>query len=293
MKPPAFRYHAPETLEEILALVAEHSGDAKLLAGGQSLVPAMNFRLAAPAVLIDLNRVTELQGIEALDNGGISLGAMTRQSAVKHSLVVRDRAPLLHEAMPWIAHPQIRTRGTIGGSIAHADPASELPAVMLALGAQFLARGPEGERTILADDFFLGLLMTALEPDELLTAIEVPALPDRTGVAFTEFARRHGDYALVGVAAVLTLGDDDNCREARITLLSVGEGPFVAAQAAAQLHGTDLSDEAIAAAAVAAAAEIDPPADIHASAEFRRHLTQVLVGRVLRTARRRARGVAE
>ena len=293
MKPPAFRYHAPETLEETVSLVAEHSWDAKLLAGGQSLVPAMNFRLAAPAILIDLNRVIELQGIEALDNGGIALGAMTRQSAVEHSQVVRERAPLLHEAMPWIAHPQIRSRGTIGGSIAHADPASELPAVMLALGAEFRARGPEGERTILADDFFLGLLMTALAPDELLTGITVPALPDRTGVAFAEFARRHGDYALVGAAAVITLGEDSSCSEARITLLSVGEGPFVAVQAQAQLLGTDLSDEVIAAAAEAAATEIDPPADIHASAEFRRHLTRVLVGRVLGTARARARGVPE
>jgi len=259
MKPPIFSYHAPETLEEAITLVAEYSWDAKLLAGGQSLVPAMNFRLAAPAVLIDLNGVAGLQGITALDDGGISLGAMTRQSAVEHSHLVRDRAPLLHEVMPWIAHPQIRSRGTVGGSIAHADPASELPAVMVALGASFSAQGPEGERTIPASDFFLGLLMTALAPDELLTGIEVPALAPRTGVAFAEFARRHGDYALVGVAAVLTLDDEGTCSAACITLLSVGEGPVVAAQAAALLQGTDLSDDVIAAAAAAAAAEIDPP----------------------------------
>ncbi len=290
MKPPPFRYYAPETVEETLALLAEHAWDAKLLAGGQSLVPAMNFRLASPAVLIDLNRVVGLQGIEPLDNGGISLGAMTRQRTVEHSEVVRQRAPLLHEVMPWIAHPQIRSRGTIGGSIAHADPASELPAVMVALGAQFRSQGPEGERTIPAEDFFLGLLMTALTPDELLTGIEIPALPERTGVAFTEFARRHGDYAIVGVAAVITLDTDGVCSDARLTLLSVGEGPYVATQAVAELHGTDLSDEAIAAAAEAAAAQIDPPADIHASSDFRRHLTRVLVGRALRTARTRARG---
>ncbi len=290
MKPPAFSYYTPETLDEAVALAAEYAWDAKLLAGGQSLVPAMNFRLAAPAVLIDLNRVAELQGIEALDNGGLALGAMTRQSAVEHSRVVSERAPLLHETMPWIAHPQVRSRGTIGGSIAHADPASELPAVMVTLGAQFRARGPEGERTIPANDFFLGLLMTALAPDELLTGIEVPALAARTGVAFAEFARRHGDYALVGVAAVLTLDDDGTCSHACITLLSVGEGPFVAARAAALLHGTDVADEAIAAAAEAAATEIDPPADIHASSDFRRHLARVLVGRVLHTARDRVRG---
>lgn len=290
MKPPAFTYHAPETVEETLALLAEHSSDAKLLAGGQSLVPAMNFRLASPAVLIDLNRVVGLQGIEALDNGGISLGAMTRQRAVEHSEMVRERAPLLHEVMPWIAHPQIRSRGTIGGSIAHADPASELPAVMVALGARFRSRGPDGERTINAEDFFLGLLMTALAPEELLTGIEIPALPARTGVAFTEFARRHGDYALVGVAVVVTLDAAGTCSDARLTLLSVGEGPFVAMQAVAELHGTDLSDAAIAAAAEAAAAEVDPPADIHASSDFRRHLVQVLVVRALRTARARARG---
>jgi CO/xanthine dehydrogenase FAD-binding subunit len=192
--------------------------------------------------------------------------------------------------MPWIAHPQIRSRGTVGGSIAHADPASELPAVMVALGAHFRAQSPEGERTIPAAEFFLGLLMTALAPDEVLTGIEIQPLAPRTGVAFAEFARRHGDYALVGVAAVLTLDSDGVCGDASVTLLSVGEGPFVAAQAASLVLGTDLPDDAIAAAAAAAATEIDPPADIHASSDFRRHLTRVLVARVLRTARDRARG---
>jgi CO/xanthine dehydrogenase FAD-binding subunit len=287
MKPPAFEYHAPETLAEALALMAEHGWDAKPLAGGQSLVPAMNFRLASPAVLIDLNRITDLDGISASDDT-LHIRAMTRQNTVERSPVVAAMAPLLHEAMPWIAHPQIRSRGTIGGSVAHADPAAELPAVMVALEARLHAAGPEGERTIPANEFFLGLLMTALAPDELLTGVEIPALPPRTGVAFLEFARRHGDYALVGVAALLGLDTANRCVEARVTLLSVGEGPFVAATCAAALVGSDLSEATLDAAAAAAAGEIDPTGDMHATADFRRHLTRVLVGRALRTARARA-----
>jgi carbon-monoxide dehydrogenase medium subunit len=287
VKPPVFEYHAPETLAEALALMAEHGWDAKPLAGGQSLVPAMNFRLASPAVLVDLNRITELDGISTSDDT-LHIQAMTRQNAVERSSVVAEMAPLLHEAMPWIAHPQIRSRGTIGGSVAHADPAAELPAVMVALDARFRATGPEGARTIPATEFFHGLLMTALAPEELLTGIDIPRLAPRTGVAFLEFARRHGDYALVGVAVLLTLDDANCCVDARVTLLSVGEGPFVATACTAALVGSDLSEADLDDAAAAAAGEIDPTGDMHATADFRRHLTRVLVGRALRTARGRA-----
>src|SRR5881628_249850 len=203
MKPAAFDYFTPVTVDEAVALLAEHGGEAKPLAGGQSLIPAMNFRLARPAALVDLNRIPELSYVRAEPDGGaLVIGAMTRQRALERSDVVRRAAPLMAEAMPYVAHPQIRNRGTVGGSVAHADPAAELPAVTLALEARFRARSRSGERTIPAAEFFKGLLETALEPDELLVEIAIPHSPARSGYAFAEVARRHGDYALVGVAAV-------------------------------------------------------------------------------------------
>ncbi|HUP18676.1 MAG TPA: xanthine dehydrogenase family protein subunit M [Gemmatimonadota bacterium] len=289
MKPPAFEYRAPETLEEALALLAERPEDAKPLAGGQSLVPAMNFRLAVPALLVDLNRVAELDWIREAD-GGVSFGAMTRQRAVERSELVAERAPLLSETLPHVAHPQIRNRGTIGGSVAHADPAAEMPAAMLALGARFRAARagtPEG-RWIEAAEFFTGLFGTALEPGELLVEMEVPAAPARTGWAFREFARRHGDYALVGVAAGVTLDEAGRCARTRIALLSVGDGPVAARAAEAAMEGEAPTNEVVRAAAEAAAAEIDPSSDIHAPAEYRRHLTRVLVDRALTAAAGRA-----
>jgi len=282
MKPAPFAYHRPATLDEALALLAEHGGEAKPLAGGQSLIPAMNFRLARPAALVDLNRVPELGFVRQAD-GELRLGAMTRQRELERSDVVRRAAPLVHEAMPFIAHPQIRTRGTVGGSLAHADPAAELPAVMLALDARFRARSRGVDRWIPAGDFYTGLFATALAPDELLVEIAVPALSARTGWAFAEVARRHGDYALVGVAAVVTLDANRRCTPggARIALLSVGDGPMLAARAAAALEGETPTPEAIRAAAAAASEEIDPPSDIHATAAYRRRLARVLVERTL------------
>ena len=288
MKPAPFAYHRPATLDEALALLAEHGGEAKPLAGGQSLIPAMNFRLARPAVLVDLNRVAELGYVRA-GRDGLQIGAMTRQRAVERSDAVRSAAPLLAEAMPFIAHPQIRNRGTVGGSLAHADPAAELPAVMLALEARFRARGPRGERWIPAGEFFTGILETALGPDELLLEVVVPKSPARTGYAFAELARRRGDYALVGVAARVTLDRRGRCQAARITLFSVGDGPVLAAAAAAMLDGQEPSPEAIRAAADAAAQrDIDPPSDIHASAAYRRRLAAVLTRRALARAVERA-----
>jgi CO/xanthine dehydrogenase FAD-binding subunit len=276
-----------EDVDEALALLAEHGGDAKPLAGGQSLIPAMNFRLATPAVLVDLNALEDLVYIH--DGDTLRLGGMTRQRAVERSGVIARKAPLLAETMPFIAHAAIRTRGTVGGSLAHADPAAELPAVMLALNAQLTVQSREGSRSIPADDFFVGLFATALQPGELLTAIEIPKAADRTGHAFQEISRRHGDFALVGVAATVTLDASGRCADARIALLSVGDRPVLARHAAALLKGQAPSTDAIAAAAHAAAQkDIDPPSDIHASAAYRRQLANVLTRRVLTRAFQRA-----
>lgn len=284
MKPPAFAYYRPDTVDEALALLAEHGGDAKVLAGGQSLIPTMNFRLAQPAVLVDLNRVDALAHVTEAADGGLLLGAMTRQRALETNAEVTRRYPLLAEAMPHVAHPQIRNRGTLGGSLAHADPAAELPAVTVALDARIQLRSTGGERELAMSDFFTGLFATALEPGELVTAIMLPPPVPRTGWAFLEVARRHGDYALVGVAARVSLDTNGRCTTARVVLLSVGEGPVVSAGAAGALEGNAPSANAIAAAAAAAQAETDPPGDIHASAAYRKHLVGVLTRRALEKA---------
>ena len=289
MKPAPFQYHAPTTLDEALSLLNEHGYDAKILAGGQSLIPTMNFRLAQPAVLIDLNHVPKLFYINESADGGLRLGAMTRQSQVERSQLVAQRAPLLHESMALIAHPQIRNRGTIGGSIAHADPAAELPVLAVALGAQLRVQSSTGERIIPARDFYMGLFTTALEPEEILTEIHIPALPPRSGWAMDEVARRHGDYAIVGAAATLSLAEDGTCQQAKLVFLSVGEGPVSAEQAEQMLIGESPTPERIAdSAQIAATQEIDPAADIHASVAYRRHLAEVLAKRVLSKAVDRA-----
>ena len=289
MKPAAFDYFTPATVPEALALLAEHGGDAKPLAGGQSLIPAMNFRLARPAALVDLNRIAELAYVRAGGkDAGLVIGAMARQRAVERSDVVARAAPLVAEAMPSIAHPQIRNRGTVGGSIAHADPA-----VMLALEARFRAQSATGERSIPVAEFFKGMLETALAPGELLVEIAVPALPARTGTAFLEMARRHGDYALVGVAAVVTLDTKGRCHTARIAGFSVGDGPVLLAEAASVLAGQPPSEELLRAAGDAAATrDVDPPSDIHASAAYRRQLVAVLTRRALARAFERAKSAA-
>ena len=284
MKPAPFEYFRPRTLDEALALLAEHASDAKPLAGGQSLIPAMNFRLATPAVLVDLNGLGELAYIkEGAD--GLHVGGMTRQRTVERSKVVAREAPLVTETMPFIAHPAIRNRGTVGGSLAHADPAAELPAVMLALNARFGLRSAVRLRGVSSEDFFTGLFSTAVEPGELLTEVTIPKAATRSGFAFQEISRRHGDFALVGVAASVTLDEAGRCATARVALLSVGDRPMLAAQAANALVGQKPSAEAIRAAADAAAAnDIDPSSDIHASAKYRRQLANVLTRRVLETA---------
>ena len=285
MKPAPFLYSAPATLTEALALLNRHGDEAKVLAGGQSLIPVMNFRLAQPGMLVDLNGVGSLDFIRA-EQDGLHIGAMTRQRRVERSHLVAEHSPLVYETMPFIAHPQIRNRGTFGGSIAHADPSAELPVIAVTLNARLRLQKEGSERWVHAPDFFTGLFATDLAPEEMLTEIVIPPPRPRTITAFTEFARRHGDYALVGVAAALTFAPDATCTEARLVYLSVGEVPTVATQASALLQGETLTDEAIRAAAHAAAThEIDPSDDIHATAAYKRHLAEVLTRRVLQTVK--------
>lgn len=286
MKPAPFDFHRASSLEDALSLLAKYP-EAKPLAGGQSLIPAMNFRLARPSVLVDLNRVSELVGFSPTPDGGLRIGAMTRHAAVERSELVRRAAPLLAEAMPHVAHPQIRSRGTLGGSLAHADPSAELPAVMIALNAMLVLRSRAGERKVKAEDFFTGLFATALTPGELLVAVEIPRRAPRGGCAFLEVARRHGDYALAGVAVQVALDQRGLVADLRIALLSVGDYP-VLAEAPAQMLGQLPTTEAIVGIADAVRAEVDPPSDIHADAKYRRHLAGVLTRRALDAAVRGA-----
>lgn len=285
MKPAPFEYVRPSSVAEAIDALSEGGYGAKLLAGGQSLIPAMNFRLAQPELLVDLGSLDELRGIQVRQDGGLMIGAMTTHREVERSELVARHTPLLAEVMPWIAHAQIRNRGTLGGSLAHADPAAELPSVIQVLRAVLHVQGPDGERTIPVDEFYVGLFTTDLEPDELLTAIEIPPVAAGSRCAFEEVARRHGDFALVGVAVIIEPGEDGAIASARISLLSVGEGPVLAERAMEGLVGRTLSDEAIRAAAREAAEDLDPPDDIHASPKFRRHLAEVLTTRALQRVR--------
>jgi len=290
MKPAPFEFIAPDTLDEALDTLETYGSDAKLLAGGQSLIPAMNFRLMQPAVLIDLNRISSLAYINAHPEGGLRIGAMSRQRAVEKSALVAERAPLLHEAMPHIAHSQIRNRGTIGGSLAHADPAAELPVVALALDAIFRVRNKGGERTIAAVDFFQFMFSTDLAPDEILMEIEIPPLPERTGWAFVEFARRKGDYALGGVAAWIRLNPDGLIQQARLVYLNLGEGPLQAVQTEALLAGERPGLDLFRLAGKRAAEEVEPLGNVHATPEYQRHLAGVLTERALSRAAARLNG---
>ena len=286
MKPAPFEYYRPHTRAEALALLAEH-GNAKPLAGGQSLIPAMNFRLAMPEVLIDLNAVADFSYIRSED-GALRIGAMTRHRTVERSDDVRWAAPLLHDAMPFIAHAAIRTRGTIGGSLAHADPAAELPAVMLALNATIRLEKREGSRDVQASEFFTGLFSTVLEPGEIVSEIRIPAAPPsgaRAMWAFQEFSRRRGDFALAGVAARLEVDGRGVCTNARIALFGVGDRPMLAGAGARAIEGQVPTSELIRAAADAIARDdIDPTSDIHATSKYRRHLAGVLTRRALAQA---------
>ena len=285
MKPAKFDYHAPTTRDEALELLGQYGYDAKVLAGGQSLMPMMNLRLARPAVAVDINRVEGLAGIGS-DRGGMTLGAMARQRQLERSPEVAERFPVISAAIPHIAHFQIRNRGTVGGSLAHSDPAAEIPALCLALDAGITAASSNGERTIAAGDFSLGLLTTALEPEELLTQVRLPAL-DGDGEwrwGFREVCRRDGDFALVGAIVLLRLGSENVCQEARIAMFGVGAGPIRASDAEASLVGKTVNAEARAEAAALVSAAVDPSSDIHASAEYRKEVSGVMARRALEDA---------
>lgn len=288
MKPAPFEYHIPDSIEQALSLMHEHANTAKILAGGQSLVPAMNFRVVQPSMLIDLNRLKELDYVRE-DGECLRIGAMTRERTLEFNSQISKRTPLLHEAAPNIAHPQIRNRGTIGGSIVNADPAAELPVLMLALNARLKARSASAERWIPASDFMTGMFSTALEPDEILVEIELPFMPSNTGWSFMEVAPRAGDYALMGVATSITLDEDGKCQSAKLVYLNAGDGPVDAKEAAQSLVGEVLSDASISAAAAhASKTEITPFGNIHASPEFQRHLANVLTVKTLKQAAHRA-----
>lgn len=288
MKPAPFEYHVPGSIEQALALLHEHADAAKILAGGQSLVPAMNFRVVQPSMLIDLNRVKELDYVSA-DGDCLHIGAMTRERTLEVDARVAKRSPLLHEAAPNIAHPQIRNRGTIGGSLVNADPAAELPVLMLALNARLKAQNTSGERWISARDFFVGMFTTALQPDEILVEIEIPFMSPRTGWSFMEVAPRAGDYALMGLACSITIAENGTCSDARLVYLNAGDGPVDAKEAAHSLIGERPNEALITSAAEhASEREITPFGNVHTSAEFQRHLARVLTMRSLKQAIERA-----
>ena len=288
MKPVAFDYHAPATVEGAIALLTRYGGEAKLLAGGQSLMPLLNFRLSRPAALVDLNAIPSLDYIRE-ENGEVRFGAMTRQRTIEFSRAVADRVPLLTEATKLVGHLPIRTRGTIGGSLAHADPSAEYPAVLAALDGTVVVRSPRGERALRPSELFQSYLTTSLGPDEILVEVRLPAMAAGAGFAFEEFSRRHGDFAIVGIATML-VGDGQHCATARLATAGAGPVPMRLRSAEEILERDGLSEAAVEAAARRAAELVEPDSDIHASAAYRRNLTRVLTGRALRRAKARMGG---
>lgn len=283
MKPAKFEYFAPERYEEVLALLARYGEDARPLAGGQSLVPLMNMRIARPAALIDLGRCDELDYLR-MEGDILVSGAMTRQAVAETSPLVREQCPLLEQALKFLGHHTNRNRGTLGGSLAHADPAAELPGVALALGAELVVDGPHGRRTLAPEDFFVADLTTALEPGELLREIRI-AKPDAgSRVAFVESGNRQADFAIAGVAGSFVMGQDGACQSASLAAIGVGPGPVRLAASEAALKGSKLTDAVIGEAAEASNQDIDPANDLHASAHYRRRLTAALVARAVRQA---------
>jgi len=289
LKPAPFDYVAPRTVAEAVDHLGRHGGDARVLAGGQSLVRLMNTRLATPAVVVDINRVEGLDAI-AVENGSVRIGALARQRAAELSDVVRTAAPLFAEAGSHVAHPSVRRRGTVVGSIAFADPSAELPAALLALDGEAIVSGPDGERTVTAADLFTGAFATSLAPGELITAVRVPReTAPRSGSAWVEVSRRHGDLPVCGAGAVVTLDEGGAIASARVALCGVGATPVRATAVEEALAGVDPTEDAIARAADHAARDLDPPSDPHGSADFRRHLAVVMTRRSVQRAAERAR----
>ena len=290
MKPAIFDYFAPTNLTEALATLEQYGDEAKILAGGQSLMPLMNMRLVRPKVVIDINRISELAHISPSPDGGLSIGALTRQRALERSGLAKKRAPLLVEAMPFIGHSQIRNRGTIGGSIVHADPSAELAALSVALDAEYVLRSARNERVVKAEDFFLTYLTTAIEPTEVLAEIRISTWSREWGWDFQEICRREGDFALVGTIAMLRLDDNESCEAARITMFGVGGTPVRVRRAEDALLGRRVDGRVLEEVARVVSEELDPDSDIHASAEYRKDVGGVLARRTLEKALSRAKG---
>jgi len=287
MKLPSFAYECPPSVEEALSLLAQHGDDAKVLAGGQSLVPLMALRLARPEVVVDVGRIDGLAGINTV-NGHVAIGALARERAAERSDLVRSAVPLLADALPLIGHAAIRNRGTIGGSVAHSDPAAEIPAVLLAAGGEVVATSAaRGERVIPAADFFLGHFTNALEPDELLTEVRIPKVGSGTGTSFREAVRRHGDFAMVGAAVMVQLASG-RIRDARIALIGVGSTALRRPEAEQLLAGAEPTTQAFTAAGAEAARGLDPPSDLHGTAAYRTKVAAVMVRRALQDASERA-----
>lgn len=286
---PRFEYHAPDNLDEVLALLTEHGDEGKVLAGGQSLIPLLSMRLAQPTQVVDINGVEGLDSI-GVDGDTITFGATVRERQAERSAVVGGRLPLLAEALPHIGHAAIRTRGTVGGTVAHADASAEIPCVVAALDGEVLVRSRRGDRVIAAEDFFQGHFTTAMDDDECLIEVRVPAQDPAAGYAFREVARRHGDYALVGVATTLALDPDGRIADGRISIMGMADVPYRARAAEAALVGAEPTVETFTAAARTAVADLHPASDVHGSAAYRSHLATVTIRRALTTAGARARG---
>lgn len=288
MKPGNFEYRVTDSVDEAVSLLAEHGDEAKVIAGGQSLVPLMNLRLARPSVLVDINPVRSLGAVRR--NGDVVIGAMVRHREAERSTELRSATPIVCHALSYVGHPAIRSRGTIGGSVAHSDPAAELPTVLTALDATVVARSVRGERQILAEDFFTGFLTTSLDADEVVTEIRMADRKAGWGWGFEEFSRRHGDFAVVGVAAMVAADDRDRVADARLVFSGVGATPVRAHEAEEALRGESAGSEAFREALAVAARSLDPPDDLHGSAAYRRHLATVLGERALMAAWERSSG---
>jgi CO/xanthine dehydrogenase FAD-binding subunit len=288
MKSAAFAYDAPERLDEAIALLREHGAEAKILAGGQSLVPLMNMRLARPSVLVDINRIAALHYLRREADGSLAIGAGTRQIVAERSPEVAAGWPVLVEALRQVGHTTIRNRGTIGGTLAHADPTAELPTVAVALDATFRLVGPRGERTVRAREAYVSYLTTVLEPDEVLTEVHFPAPAPRSGAAFLEISRRHGDYALVAAAATVTVDEAGRCTDAAVALGGVAPTPVLAGPRDGELRGRQLDEATLREASRQYTADLDPPTDVHADAEYRSEVAAVLTRRALALALQRA-----
>jgi carbon-monoxide dehydrogenase medium subunit len=288
MIPPSFDYHAPGTLEEALALLNDYGDEAKILAGGHSLIPMMKLRFAEPGHLVDINNIDSLKGIRE-QNGKIVIGSMTSENELIDSALLREKCPLLPEAAQLIADPQVRNRGTIGGDISHGDPGNDHPALMLALDAKFVLVGSNGAREVAADDFFLGTFYTALEPDEILTEIHIRPQPSNTGASYHKLKRKTGDFATAAAAVVIGLSGD-TCQSARIALTNLGATALRAADAEAALEGRAITDALIEQAAVKAMEICDPAEDLRGDVEYKTHMAGEMTRRAIRDAVKRAGG---